>query len=169
MPRSGIVESYGSVQFSCSVMCDSLWPHALQHTRPPCPLSIPGACSNSCLSSQWCHPTILSSVNPFSSCLQTFPALGSFSVSQFSTSGGQSIEALASTSLLPMNIQDWLPLWLTGLTSLLSKGLSRVFSSTTVQISIKSLVLSFLYRPTLTSIHEYWKTIVWLYGPLSVK
>ena len=121
------------VQFSRSVMSDSLWPHGLQHARLPCPSPTPRACSDSCLLSQWCLPTISSSVIPLSSCLQTFPALGSFSMSQLFTSGGQSIEASASTSVLPMNIQDWLPLWLTGLISFLSKRLSRVFSSTTVQ------------------------------------
>ena len=119
-------------QFSPSVVSDFLWPHRLQHTRFPCPSLIPGACSNSCPSIQWCHPTISSSVVPFSSCLQSFPASGSLPISQFS-SGGQSIRASALASVLPMNIQDWFPLWLTGLTSLQSKGLSRVFSNTTVQ------------------------------------
>ena len=102
------------------------------------------------------HPTISSSVVPFSSCLQSFPASGSFQISQFFTSGGQSIGASASASVLPTNIQDWFPLGLTGLISWQSKGLSRVFSNTTVQ-SISSSVLSFLYSPTLTSIHDYWK------------
>ena len=105
-------------------------PHGLQHARLPCPPT-PGACSNSCPSSWWCHPTISSSVIPFSSCLQSFPASGSFSVSQFFLSGGQIIGA--SASVLWMNIQDWFPLGLTGLISLQSKGLSRVFSNTTVQ------------------------------------
>ena len=122
-----------SVQFSDSVMSDSLWPHGLQHPRLHCPSPTPGACSNSCPSSQWCHPTISSSVVPFSSCLQSFPASGSFPISQFCTSGGQSIGASASASVFPMNIQDWFPLGLTGLISLLSEGLSRVFSNTTVQ------------------------------------
>ena len=122
----------GSVQFSCSVVSDSLRPRGLQHTRLPCPSPTPEACSNSCLSSQWCHPTILSSVVPFS-CLQSFPASGSFQMSQFFTSDGQSIGVSASASVLPMNIQDWLPLGLTGLISLQSKGLSRVFSNTTAQ------------------------------------
>ena len=98
-----------SVQFSRSVMSDSLWPHELQHTRPPCPSPTPGACSNSCPSSQWCHLTISSSVVPFSSCLQSFPASGSFSVSQYFTSGGQSIGVSALASVLSMNIQDWFP------------------------------------------------------------
>ena len=104
-----------SVQFSHSVMSDSLWPHGLQHTRPPCPSPTPWACSNSCPSSRWCHPTISSFVVPFSSCLQSFPASGSFPVSQFFTSGDQSIGASASASVLPMNIQDWFPLGLTRL------------------------------------------------------
>ena len=120
------------IQFSCSVVSDSLRPHGLQHTMLPCPSSTWEACSNSCPSSQWCHPTLSSSVVPFS-CLLPFPASGSFPMSQFFASGGQSIGVSASTSALPMNIQDWFPLGLTGLTSLQSKGLSRVFSSTTVQ------------------------------------
>ena len=125
--------SISSVQFSHSVMSDSLWPHGLQHARLPCPSPTPRACSNSCPSSQWCHPIISSSVIPFSSCLQSFPASGSFPVSQFFASDSQSLGASASASVLPMNIQDWFPLWLTGLISLQSKGLSRVFSNTTVQ------------------------------------
>ena len=122
-----------SVQFSCSVMFDSLWPRGLQHARPPCPSPTPRACSNSSLSSQWCHPTISSSVILFSSCLQFFPASGSFPVSQFFESDGQSIGVSASASVFPMNIKDWFPLGLTGWISLQSKGLSRVFSNTTVQ------------------------------------
>ena len=122
-----------SVQFSHSVMSDSLWPHGLQYTRLPCPSPTPGACSNSCSWSQWCHPTISSSVTLFSSCLQSFPASGSFPASQLFASGGQSIEVSASASVLPMNIQDWFPLGWTGWVSLQSKGLSRVFSNTTVQ------------------------------------
>ena len=122
-----------SVQFSCSVMSDSLQPYGLQHTQLPCPSSTPGACSNSCPSSWWCHPTISSSVIPFSSILQSFPASGSFQMSQFFTSGGQSIGASDSVSILLMNIQDWLPLGLTGLISVLSKGFSRIFSNTTLQ------------------------------------
>ena len=121
-----------SVQFSHSVVSDSLWSHGLQHARPPCPSLTPGVYSNSRLLSQWCHPTISSSVTPFSSCLQSFPASGSFPMSQVFASGGQSIGASASASVLPMTIQDWFPLGLTGLITLLSKGLSRVFSSTTV-------------------------------------
>ena len=124
---------FTSVQFSRSVMSDSLRVYGLQHARPSCPSSTPGACLNSCPLSWWCHPTISSSVIPFSSCLQSFPASGSFLKSQFFASGGQSIGASASASVLPMNIQDWFPLGLTGLISLQSKGLSRVFSNTIVQ------------------------------------
>ena len=124
---------YNLLQFSCSVMSDSLQPYGLQHSRIPCPSRTPGACSNSHPSSWWCHPTISSSIMPFSSYLQSFPASGSFPMSQFFTSGGQSIGVLASASVLPVNIQDWFPLGLTGLISLQSKGLSRVFSNTTDQ------------------------------------
>ena len=137
----------GSVQFSHLVVSDSLRPHGLQHFRPPCPSPTPGACSDSCPSSQWCHPTILSSVDPFSSCLQSFPTSGCFLRSQFFTSGGQSIGASASASVLPMNIQDWFPLGLTGLI-LQSKGLSRVFSKPQFK-SINSSAFSFLYSSTL--------------------
>ena len=135
-------------------MSYSLRPHGLQHTRPPSPSPTPGSRSNSCLLSQWCHPTISSSDIPFSSCFQSFSASGSFPVSQFFTSGDQSIEA--SASVLPMKIQGWFPLGLTGLISLESKGLSRVFSRTTVQ-SINSLALSLLYGLAFTFIHDYWK------------
>ena len=121
------------VQFSHSVLSYSLWPHGLQHTRLPCLSPSPGACSDSCPLSAWCHLTISSSVIPFSSCVQSFPASGSLPVSQFFPSGGQSTRASASVSVLPMNIQDWFPLGLTVLTSLQSKGFSRVFSNTTVQ------------------------------------
>ena len=103
-----------SVQFSQSVVSDSLQTHGLQHTRPPCPSPVPGAYSNSCPSSRWCHPTISSSVVPFSSRLQSFSASGSFQISQFFISGGQSIGVSASASVLPMNIQDWFPLGWTG-------------------------------------------------------
>ena len=106
------------VQFSRSAMPNSLWPHGLQHARLPCPSATPGAYSNSCPSSQWCHPTISPSVIPFSSCLQSSPASWSFPVSQFFASGGQNIRVLASASVLPVNIQDWFPLGLTGLISL---------------------------------------------------
>ena len=118
---------------SHSVMSDSLWPHGMQHTKLPFPSPTPGACWNSCPLSQWCHPTISSSVIPISSCLQSFPASESFPVSQLFTSGGQSIGAPASTSVLPKNNQDWFPLGLTDLNFLQCKGLSRVFSNTTVQ------------------------------------
>ena len=122
-----------SVQFSHSVMSNSLRPHGLQYTRLPCPSPTPGAYSNSCPSSQWCHPAISSSVSPFSSRLQSFPPSGSFPISQFFASGGQSIGVSASASVLPMNIQDWFPLGWIDWISLQSKGLSRVFSNTTVQ------------------------------------
>ena len=135
-----------SVQFSYSVLSDSLQPHGLNHTRLPCPSPTPKACSNSCPLSWWCHPTISSSVVPCSSCLQSSPASGSFPMSQFFALGGPSIRA--SASVLPVNIQDWFLLEWTGWISLQSKGFSRVFSNTIVQ-SINSLVLSFLYRPTL--------------------
>ena len=125
--------SNGSVQFSCSVMSDSLRPHESQHARPPCPSPTPGVHSDSRPSSQWCYPTISFSVFPFSSCLQSFPALGSFQMSQLFASGGQSIGVSASISVLPMNTQGWSPLEWTGWISLQSKGLSRVFSNTTVQ------------------------------------
>ena len=125
---------YGSsVQFSCSVMSDSLRPHGLRHARPPCPSPTPRVHSNSCPLSWWCHPAISSSVVPFSSHLQYFPASECFQMSQLFTSGGRSIGISASESVLPMNIQDWFPLGWTGWISLLSKGLSRVFSNTTVQ------------------------------------
>ena len=120
-----------SVQFSYSAVSDFLQSHGLQHSRLPCPSPTPGACSNSCPSSWWCHPTNSSFVFPFS-CPQSFPASGSFPLSQFFTSGGQSIGVSASASVFPMNIQDWFPLGLTGWISLQSKGLSRVFSNTTV-------------------------------------
>ena len=122
-----------SAQFSCLVVSDSLQPHGLQHTRPLCASPTLGAYSNSCPLSWWCHPTISSSVIPFSSYLQSFPASGYFQMSQFFASGGQSIAVSASTSVLPMNIQDWFPLGWTGWISLQSKGLSRIFFNTTVQ------------------------------------
>ena len=120
-----------SVQFSHSVVSDSLRPHGLQHARPPCPSPTPEVYSNSCPSSWWCHPIISSSVVPFSSCLQSFPASGSFPRSQCFASGGQSTGVSALASVLPINIQGWFPLGLTALVSLLSKGLSRHFSRTT--------------------------------------
>ena len=128
-----------SVQFSHSVVADSLWPHESQHARPPCPWPTPRVHPNPCPMSWWCHPTISSSVIPVSSCPQSFPASGSFQTSQLYVSGGQSIGVSASASVLPMNTQDWSPLGWTGWISLQSKGLSRVFSNTTVQ---KHLLLS---------------------------
>ena len=122
-----------SVQFSRSVVSNSLRPYKLQHARPPCPSPTPGVYPNSCPLSQWCHPTISSSVIPFSSCPQSVPASGSFQMSQLFASGGQSIGVSASTSVLPMNTQDWSPSGWTGWISLQSKGLSGVFSNTTVQ------------------------------------
>ena len=107
-----------SVQFSCSVISDSLWPHGLQHSRPPCPSPTPRACLNSCPLSQWCYPTISSSVIPFSSCPQSSPASGSFPMSQFFTSGSQSIGVSTSTSVLPVNTQDWPPVGWTAWISL---------------------------------------------------
>ena len=124
---------FSSVQFSCSVVSDSLWPHELQHTRPPCPSPAPGVYSDSCPLSQWCHPIITSSLIPFFSCLQSFPASESLQMSQLFASGGRRTGLSASISVLPMNIQDWFPLEWTGWISLQSKGLSRAFSNTTVQ------------------------------------
>ena len=124
---------YQHSQFSHSVMSDFMQPHGLQHARLPCPSPTPRAYSNSCPWSWWCHPIISSSVIPFISHLQSFPASGSFLVTQFFASGGQGAGVSASTSVLPMNIQDWSHLEWTGWISLLSKGFSRVFSSTTVQ------------------------------------
>ena len=125
--------SFTSVQFSRSVKSDSLRPHESQHARLPCPSPTPGIHSDSRPSSQWCHPAISSSVIPFSSCSQSLPASESFPISQLFAWGGQNIRVSASASVLPMNIQDWFPLGWTGWSSLQSKGLSRVFSNTTVQ------------------------------------
>ena len=122
-----------SVQFSNSVTSNSLWPHELQHTRPHCPSPTPGVHPNQHPLSQWCHPIISTSVVSFSSCPQSFPASGSFQISKFFASGAHSIGVSASTSVLPMNTQDWSPLGWTGWISLQSKGLSRIFSNTTVQ------------------------------------
>ena len=143
-------------QFSCSVVLDSLPPHGLQRTRFPCPSPTLRDCSNSYPLSRWSHPIISSCVIPFCSCLQSFPASGSFQTSQLFTSDGQSIGVSASASVLPKNTQDWSPVEWTGWISLQSKGLSRVFSTAQFK-SINSLVLSFLYSLTLTSIHDYWK------------
>ena len=131
--RPTLCDHLDSIRFSCSVVSDSLRPHGLQHARTPSLSPTPGVYSNSWTLSQWCHPTISSSVMPFSSCLQSFPASGSFPMSQFFASSGQSIGVWASASVLAMNIQDWFPLGWTGWISLKSKGLSRVFSNTTVQ------------------------------------
>ena len=132
-PLTVVILNWHSVYFSHSVLSDSLRPHEPQHARPPCPSPTPGVHPNPCPLSQWYHPTISSSVIPFSSHHQSFPASGSFQISQFFASGGQSNGVSASTSVLPMNIQDWFPLGWTGWISLQSKGLSRVFSNTTVQ------------------------------------
>ena len=145
-----------SVQFSHSVVSDTLRAHGLQHARPPCPSPPPGVYSNSSPSSWWCHPTISSSVIPFSSLLQSFLASGSFLMSQLFTSGGQIIGVSASISVLPMHTQDWSSLGWTGWISLQSKD-SQESSPTPQFKSINSLVLSFLPSPTLTSIHAYWK------------
>ena len=136
-----------SVQFSYSVVSDSLRPHGVLHTRLPCPSPTPGAYSNSHPASQWCHRTISSSVIPFSSCFQSFPASGSFPLNQFFASGGQSTGVSASASILPMNIQNWLLLGQTGLISLLSKELSRIFPNTTVQKHQSLWVLTDSHRP----------------------
>ena len=146
-----------SVQFSRSVVSDSLRPHESQHTKPPCPSPTPGVHPDSCPLSQWCHPTISSSVVPFSSCPQSFPASGSLQMSQLFTSGGQSIGVSASTSVLPMNIQYWFPYH--GLVGFPCSPRDSQESSPTPQFkSINSLVLSSLYSPTLTCIHDYWKS-----------
>ena len=137
-------------------MSDSLRPRGLQHARLSCPAPSPRACSNSCPLSQWCHPTFLSSVVPFFSCLQSFPASGSFPMSWLSALGDQNTGASASSSVLPMNIQDWFPLGLASLISLQSRDSQE--SSLTPQFkSINSSVLSLLYGTALTSIHDYWK------------
>ena len=155
------------VQFSCSVVSDSLQPHGLQHTRLPCPSPTPGACSNSCPSSLWYHPTISSSALPFSFCLESFPASGSLPMSQFLTSGDQSIGT--SASVLPMNIEYWFPLGLIGLISLQSKGLSRVFSNTTVQKH--NFFSAQLSLESNSHIHTWLleKPYLWLDEPLSAK
>ena len=147
-----------SINFSHSVIYNSLRPHGLQHIRVPFPSPPPGACSNSRPSTQWCHPTISSSAFSFSSCHQSFLAPGSFPMSQFFASGGQSIGASASVSVLSMNIQGWFPLVLTGLISLQSRRLSRVFSNTAVQ-KHQFLSSQFPYGPALTSILTTGKTI----------
>ena len=142
------------IQFSRLVLSNSLRPHKLQHAMPLCPLPNP-VYSNPCPLSQWCHPTISSSVVPFSSCFQSFSALGSFQISQLFASDGQSMRVSASTSVLPMNIQDWYPLEWTGWISLQSKGFSRVFSSITIQKHQYFGTQPSLW--SLTSIHDSWK------------
>ena len=155
--------------FSCSVMSDSLWPHGPQHGRLPCPSPSVGICSNICPLSRWCHPTISSSVIPFSSCLQSFPASGSFLTSQLFATGGQSIEVSVLASVIPMNIQGWFPLGLTGLISLQSKGLSRIISNTTVQkhqfFGTQTALCSNCHIHTLL----LEKPKLWLYGPVLAK
>ena len=149
-------ETISSVQFSHSVVSDSLRPHESQHARPLCPSPTPGVHPNSCPFSRWCHPAISSSVIPFSSCAQSLPASGSFPMSQLFAWGGQSIRVSASASVLPMNIQGWSPLGWTGWISLQSKGLSRVFSNTTVpKHQFFSAQLS--SQSNSTSIHDHWK------------
>ena len=145
-----------SVQVSHSVVSNSLWPHGLQHARPPGPSPTPRVYSNSCPLSLWFHPTILSSVVPFSPCLQSFPESGSFQMSQLFASGSQTIGVSASASLLPMNIQDWSPLGWTSWISLQSKGLSRVFSNATVQKQYT------FYCSSSSSIDQYVQDISWL-------
>ena len=145
--------SFSSVQFSCSVFSNSLRSHELQHVRLPCPTPTPGACSNSCPLSQWYHPTISSSVIPFS-CLKSFPASGSFPVTQLFESGDQSTEASASSSVLTMITQDWFPLGFTDFDLLAVQATPK---SLLQHHSLKASVLSFIYGPTLISIHDYWK------------
>ena len=160
---------FSSVQFSHSVMSNSFRPHELQHTRPPCPSPTPRVHPNSCASSQWYHPAISSSVVPFSSCPQSLPASESFPMSQLFSSGGQSNGVTASASVLPKNTQDWFPLGWTGWISLQSKGLSRVFSNTTVQ---KHQFFSAQLSSQFNSHIHTWpleKPQPWLDGPLLAK
>ena len=144
------------VQFSCSVISNSLRPHGLKHARPLCPLATPRVYPNSCPLNWWCNPTISSSVVPFSSCLQYFPSSESFIINWLFTSGDQSIGVSASTSVLPMNIQDWFPLGWTVRSPCTPRD-SQESSPTPQFNSINSLVFSFLYSPALISIHDYWK------------
>ena len=157
--RKNIFNKDNSLQFSSVAQsCPTLQPHEPQHARPPCPSPTPRVYPNSCPSSRWCHSTISSSVVPFFSCPQLFPASGFFQMNQLFISGGQSIgaSASASASVLLMNIQDWFPLGWTGLISFNPRD-SQESSSTPQFESISSLKLNFLYGPTLTSIHDYWK------------
>ena len=161
----------GSFQFLLLLLsfksCLTLWPHGLQHTRIPCPSPSPGVCSNSCPLSQWCHPTISSSLTPLSSCPQSFPASGSFPVNRVFSSESALCNQVAKVWELPVNIQGWFPLGLIGLISLLFKGFSRVFSSTTIWKH--QFLVSLPYGPILTSIYDYWKNHSWPYGLLSAK
>ena len=147
---------FSSVQFSHSVVSDSLRPHESQHARPPCPSPTPGVHSNSRPLSRWCHPAISFPVVPFSSCPQSLPASESFPMSQLFAWGGQSTRVSASASVLPKNTQDRSPLEWTGWISLQSKGLSRVFSNTTVQ-KHQFFGAQLFHSPTFTSIHDHWK------------
>ena len=156
MWKEVISTSFRSVQFSHSVMSDSLRLHEPHHARPPCPSPTPGVHTNPCPLSRWCHPTISSSVVLFSSYPQSFPASGSYPMSQLFASGGQSIGVSASTSVLPMNTQNWSPLGWTGWISLQSKD-SQESSPTPQFKSINSSALSFLYSPIIKSILDYWK------------
>ena len=160
---------FSSVQFSLSVLSDSLWPHESQHTRSPCPSPTPGVYSNSCSSSQWCHTAISSSIVPFSSCLQSLPTSESFPMSQLFTWGDQRIGVSVLASVLPMNIQNWFPLEWTGWISLQFKGLSRVFSNTTVQKH--QFFGAQLSSQSNSHIHTWplEKPCPWLDGPLLAK
>ena len=151
--------TFNSVQFSCSVVSDSLWPHELQHARPHCPSPTPGVHSNSHPSSRWCHPAVSSSVIHFSSCPQSLPASEAFPMSQLFTSGGQRTGVSASASFLPKNTQDWSPLeWTMDLLAVPCSPRDSQESSPTPQFkTINSSVLSLLHSPTLTSIHDHWK------------
>ena len=155
--------------FSHSVVSDSLGPHGLQHTRFPCPSLSPRVCSKSDPLSQWCHPTISPSVTPFFSCLQSFPASGSFPVSWLFPSCGQSIGVSASASVLPLNIQCWYLLGLTGLISLLSKGLSRVLSSSTIWKHQFFSTQPFIWSNSYIHTWLLEKSYFWLHGPLLAK
>ena len=158
------------VQFSSVAQsCLTLWSNGMQHARPPCPSPTPRVYSNSCLSIRWCHPTISSSGIPFSSRLQSFPASRSFPLSQFFVSGGQSIGVLALASVLPMNIQDWFPLWLTGLISLQSRRFSRVFLGFTVQKHQFFSAQPSFWSSSHTHAWLLEKSHLWLYGPLLAK
>ena len=153
--------------FTRLVMSNSLWPHGLQHARLPCSSLRPRVCSNSCPLSQWCHSTISSSFVLFSFFLLSFPESGYFPMSRLFASGGLSIGASASSSVLPMNVQDWFPLGLTGLISLLSQGLSSIFCTTFQKHQFFSTQP--LRGPVLTSVHDYWKNQFCLYGPRLAK